>query len=158
LWLEKSGKSPDSNLMEIKVVNESGNPLPSYATANAAGMDLRASIGSPISIKPMERVLVGTKLFIEIPVGYEAQIRPRSGLAANHGITVLNAPGTIDADYRGEIKVILINLSDTEFTIKSGDRIAQMIISRHERCSFTPVEKLVETSRGSGGFGHTGSE
>lgn len=144
--------------MEIKVVNVSGNPLPAYETANAAGMDVRASIDEPLSLKPLQRAMVGTGLFVEIPVGCEAQIRPRSGLAAKHGITVLNTPGTIDADYRGEIKVILVNLSDTEFTIKPGDRIAQMIISRHERAFFTPVEKLAETRRGTGGFGHTGSE
>ncbi|HSV87498.1 MAG TPA: dUTP diphosphatase [Bacteroidales bacterium] len=142
--------------MEIKVVNASGNPLPGYESANAAGMDLRASIDAPLLLKPLGRAMVGTGLFIELPAGYEAQVRPRSGLAARHGITVLNTPGTIDADYRGEIKVILVNLSDTDFTINPGDRIAQMIISRHERGYFTPVEKLAETRRGSGGFGHTG--
>jgi len=144
--------------MEVKIVNASGNPLPSYETAFSAGMDLRASLEAPVVIKPLARTLVPTGLFIELPAGHEAQVRPRSGLAAKHGITVLNTPGTIDADYRGEIKVIMVNLSENEYTIQPGDRIAQMIIARHERVSLVAVEKLSETQRGSGGFGHTGTK
>lgn len=144
--------------MEVRIVNLSGNPLPAYETAFSAGMDLRASLEAPLVLKPLERALVSTGLFIELPEGYEAQVRPRSGLAAKHGITVLNTPGTIDADYRGEIKVILVNLSAGEFTIQSGDRIAQMIIARHERVTLTPTERLNNTQRGSGGFGHTGTK
>ncbi len=130
--------------------------LPAYETLYSAGMDLRANLKQPITLKTLERCLVPTGLFIELPEGYEAQVRPRSGLAAKFGITVLNTPGTIDADYRGEIKVILVNLSSSEFTIQNGDRIAQMIISTHERVDWTPVDELQSTDRGDGGFGHTG--
>ncbi len=144
--------------MEVKIVNASGNPLPAYETAFSAGMDLRASLEAPVVLKPLARALVPTGLFIELPAGHEAQVRPRSGLAAKHGITVLNTPGTIDADYRGEIKVIMVNLSENEYTIQPGDRIAQMIIARHERVSLLAVERLSETQRGSGGFGHTGTK
>jgi dUTP pyrophosphatase len=144
--------------MEVRIVNESGNPLPAYETAFSAGMDLRASLQAPLLLKPLARALVSTGLYIELPAGFEAQVRPRSGLAAKHGITVLNTPGTIDADYRGEIKVIMVNLSADEYQIQPGDRIAQMIIARHERASLVPVERLSETQRGSGGFGHTGTK
>jgi dUTP pyrophosphatase len=142
--------------MDINIVNQSDNPLPNYETIASAGMDLRAWLNEPISLQPMQRVLVPTGLFIELPIGYEAQVRPRSGLAIKSGITVLNSPGTIDADYRGEVKVILINLSSESFTIKSGDRIAQMIISKHEQANWKQVGELNQTERGSGGFGHTG--
>ncbi|MGD9991949.1 MAG: dUTP diphosphatase [Salinivirgaceae bacterium] len=142
--------------MKVKIVNKSDNPVPEYATAHAAGMDLRAFIENDIVLQPLDRVLVPTGLFIELPIGYEAQIRPRSGLAFKHGLTVLNTPGTIDADYRGEIKVILVNLSNEAFTIKSGERICQMVVSKHETISFEQVSELSETVRGEGGFGHTG--
>jgi dUTP pyrophosphatase len=142
--------------MHIKIVNHSSNPLPSYETSASAGVDLRANLQSPLVMQPMQRTLVPTGLFIELPLGYEAQVRPRSGLAIKNGITVLNSPGTIDADYRGEIKVILINLSAESFTINNGDRIAQMIIATHEQASWEQVDELSETQRGSGGFGHTG--
>jgi len=142
--------------MEIKIVNKSKHSLPEYSTIFSAGMDLKANIDNPIIIKTLERKLIPTGLFIELPVGFEAQIRPRSGLAIKHGITVLNSPGTIDADYRGEICVILVNLSNEEFTINSGDRICQMIISRHETVNWKLVESLENTQRGDGGFGHTG--
>jgi len=142
--------------MNIKIVNKSNNPLPGYSTDHSAGMDLRAFIENPIVLKPLERVLVPTGLYIEIPVGYEAQIRPRSGLALKKGITVLNTPGTIDADYRGEIGVILINLSNQEVIIETGERICQMIISKHEHVELTGVNELSETNRGAGGFGSTG--
>jgi len=142
--------------MNIKIVNKSNNPLPGYSTDHSAGMDLRAFIENPIVLKPLERVLVPTGLYIEIPVGYEAQIRPRSGLALKKGITVLNTPGTIDADYRGEIGVILINLSNQEVIIETGERICQMIISKHEHVELTCVHELSETNRGTGGFGSTG--
>ncbi|MFN3554360.1 MAG: dUTP diphosphatase [Bacteroidales bacterium] len=142
--------------MQVRIVNKSNNPLPAYETFFSAGMDLRAFMEQPLVLKPLERALIPTGLFIELPQGYEAQVRPRSGLAAKFGITVLNSPGTIDADYRGEIKVILINLSQEEFAIHSGDRIAQMIISKHERVDFLQSESLTETLRGDGGFGHTG--
>lgn len=144
--------------MKVKIINNSNNPLPTYETDLSAGMDLRASLQEDIILKPLDRHLTPTGLHIELPAGYEAQVRPRSGLAFKHGITVLNTPGTIDADYRGEIKVILINLSNKEFTIKNGDRIAQMIISKHERADLELVERLNETKRGEGGFGHTGTE
>lgn len=143
-------------MVEIKVINQSNNILPQFSTEHSAGVDLRAFLKDRIVMKPMQRVLVPTGLFIEIPHGYEAQIRPRSGLAINHGISVLNSPGTIDADYRGEVKVILINLSDTDFVIEDGDRICQMVINKYERFEWNLVEKLSETERGSGGFGHTG--
>lgn len=142
--------------MQIRIVNQSKHPLPGYQTENSAGVDLRANLSDPLCIRPMQRILVPTGLFIELPEGYEAQIRPRSGLALKHGVTVLNSPGTIDADYRGEIGIILINLSDTDFIINDGERICQMIISKYEKVSFELVEKLNETQRGGGGFGHTG--
>lgn len=142
--------------MKINIVNKSSHPLPAYETVHSAGMDLRAFTGSPVTLKPMERKLIPTGLYIEIPEGYEAQVRPRSGLALKHGITVLNSPGTIDADYRGEIGVILINLSDNEFTVNDGDRIAQMIIARHERAELVRTDVIGNTVRGEGGFGHSG--
>ncbi|MDQ3050295.1 MAG: dUTP diphosphatase [Bacteroidota bacterium] len=144
--------------MKVKIVNRSEFPLPAYETLHAAGMDLRANLQSPVELKPMHRQLIATGLFIELPEGYEAQIRPRSGLAFKHGITVLNAPGTIDADYRGEIKVLLINLSDETFLINSGERIAQMVIAPHSRVTWTPASELNDTDRGAGGFGHTGAK
>jgi len=142
--------------MQVKIVNKSNQELPAYETLYSAGMDLRANIENSIILKPLERALIPTGLFIELPIGLEAQVRPRSGLAAKFGITVLNTPGTIDADYRGEIKVILVNLSAEEFQIKAGERIAQMIISKHERVEWIETDQLQETERGSGGFGHTG--
>lgn len=144
--------------MIVRVVNSSKHELPKYETIASAGMDLRANLEKSIVLKPLQRTLVPTGLFIELPVGYEAQIRPRSGLAFKHGISVLNTPGTIDADYRGEIKVILVNLSDTDFEICDGERVAQMIISAHVQAELQPVEVLTETSRGAGGFGHTGKK
>ena len=143
--------------MQIKIINRSKNPLPSYSTVLSAGMDLRANLDEPVTLKPLERILVPTGLYIQLPVGYEAQIRPRSGLALKKGVTVLNSPGTIDADYRGEIRVILINLSHEDFKIEHGERICQMIIASHETVSWQPVEVLEETNRGEGGFGHTGT-
>ena len=142
--------------MKVEIVNKSGQPLPAYATELSAGMDLRADLESPITLGPLERALVPTGLYIALPAGYEAQVRPRSGLAAKHGITVLNTPGTIDADYRGEIKVILVNLSNTPFEIVPGERIAQMVVARHERVEWDEVDVLDETARGAGGFGSTG--
>lgn len=142
--------------MKIKVVNKGHQPLPEYATPQSAGMDLRANIDSPITLNPMARQLVPTGLYIALPAGFEAQIRPRSGLALKHGITVLNTPGTIDADYRGELMVLLVNFSDTDFVINDGERIAQMVIARHEQGTFEPVDILDETERGAGGYGHTG--
>ena len=142
--------------MEVNIVNISNNPLPAYETEYSAGMDLRANLTEPLTLKPLQRSLVPTGIFIELPAGYEAQVRPRSGLAAKYGVTVLNSPGTIDADYRGEIKIILVNLSADEFVIQHGDRIAQMIIARHEQVNLNKVDTLGETSRGAGGFGHTG--
>ena len=142
--------------MKIKVVNKGHQPLPEYATPQSAGMDLRANIDSPITLKPMARQLVPTGLYIALSAGFEAQIRPRSGLALKHGITVLNTPGTIDADYRGELMVLLVNFSDTDFVINDGERIAQMVIARHEQGTFEPVDILDETERGAGGYGHTG--
>lgn len=142
--------------MIVKIVNHSQWPCPSYATPLSAGMDLKADILEPIILQPLQRTLVPTGLFIALPAGYEAQVRPRSGLAAKHGITVLNTPGTIDADYRGEIKVILVNLSDQPFEIAPGERIAQMVIALHEQVEWDPVEVLDETTRGAGGFGSTG--
>lgn len=144
--------------VQIKIVNTSENPLPAYATNGSSGMDIRASLFSPLCLKPMERVLVPTGLFIELPEGYEAQIRPRSGLAIKHGITCLNTPGTIDADYRGEIKIILINLSQQDQTINPGDRIAQMIIQQTEKAVWIEAEILNKTERAAGGFGHTGKQ
>lgn len=142
--------------MIVKVVNKSNHQLPAYETLHSAGLDIRANISESIEIKPLERVLIPTGLFIELPIGYEAQIRPRSGLAFKHGITVLNSPGTIDADYRGEIKILLINLSQDNFVVKDGERIAQMIIAKHEQISWQLTEELSETDRGAGGYGHTG--
>lgn len=144
--------------MKIKIVNKSQHPLPEYATAFAAGMDLRANLDNPISMKPLERKLVPTGIYIQLPVGYEAQIRPRSGLAIKHGIGIVNAPGTIDADYRGEIRVILVNLSNEDFIIQNGERICQMVIAEHARVEWEPVDSLDETERGAGGFGHTGRQ
>ncbi len=142
--------------MKIKIINKSNHQLPSYETNASAGMDLRANLDSPILLKPLERTIIKTGLFIELPIGIEAQVRPRSGLAAKKGITVLNAPGTIDADYRGEIGVILVNLSNEDFTIENGERIAQLVIAKHERTDWDEVEVLSETERGEGGFGSTG--
>lgn len=142
--------------MQIKILNKSNHQLPTYETLSSAGMDLRAYLKAPITLGPMDRAIVKTGLFIELPAGYEAQVRPRSGLAAKKGITVLNAPGTIDADYRGEVGVILINLSSEPFTVENGERIAQMVIAKHERAEWQEVEVLSETSRGAGGFGSTG--
>jgi dUTP pyrophosphatase len=142
--------------VKVKIVNSSRHPLPEYQTLFSAGMDLRANIDEPVVIQPLSRMLVPTGLFIELPEGYEAQIRPRSGLALKHGITVLNTPGTIDADYRGEIKVILVNLSDVPYLLQDGERICQMVVARHAVVEWVPVEVLSESSRGVGGFGHTG--
>ena len=142
--------------MTVKVINKSGNALPSYASEAAAGMDVRADIPQAIKIGPLERVIVPTGLFLEIPVGYEVQVRPRSGLAAKHGITVLNSPGTIDADYRGELKVILVNLSNEPFSIEPGERIAQIVLARHEVIEWEQTDELSESERGAGGFGSTG--
>jgi dUTP pyrophosphatase len=142
--------------MTIKIINKSQHDLPTYETIASAGMDLRANISQPITLKSLERTIVKTGLFIELPIGYEAQVRPRSGLAAKKGITVLNSPGTVDADYRGEIGVILVNLSNEDFVIENGERIAQLIIAKHERAEWLEVEQLSETSRGEGGFGSTG--
>ena len=142
--------------MEVKIINRSKHLLPSYATALSAGMDLRANLDTPIVLQPLERTLVPTGLFMALPQGYEAQVRPRSGLAIKKGITVLNSPGTIDADYRGEVCVILVNLSNEPFTITDGERIAQMVIARHEQVEWCECEVLDETDRGAGGFGHTG--
>ena len=143
-------------MVKIKVVNAGRQPLPAYATSQSAGMDLRADIESPITLRPMERSLVPTGIRIELPQGYEAQVRPRSGLALKHGVTVLNTPGTIDSDYRGELKVLLVNLSGEDFVINAGERIAQMIIEKHETATWEEVEALDETERGEGGYGHTG--
>ena len=142
--------------MNIQVINKSKHPLPAYATELSAGMDIRANLSASVTLKPLERCLISTGLYIALPKGYEAQIRPRSGLAIKKGITVLNSPGTIDADYRGEICIILVNLSAEPFVIEDGERIAQMVIARHEQAEWTEVQTLDETERGSGGFGHTG--
>ncbi|UAB76371.1 dUTP diphosphatase [Mesoflavibacter sp. SCSIO 43206] len=142
--------------MQIKIINKSNHALPHYETIASAGMDLRANIDEAITLKPLDRTIIKTGLFIELPIGFEAQVRPRSGLAAKKGITVLNAPGTVDADYRGEIGVILVNLSNEDFTIENGERIAQLVIAKHERAEWIEVETLSETSRGEGGFGSTG--
>ena len=142
--------------MKVKVVNKGRQPLPQYATPQSAGMDLRANLDEPITLNPMERRLIPTGLYIALPEGYEAQVRPRSGLAVKHGLTVLNTPGTIDADYRGEIGVVLINLSQEDFVINDGERIAQMVIARHEQGDLVVVEELDQTERGEGGYGHTG--
>lgn len=142
--------------MKVKVINRSKHELPAYQTPLAAGLDLRANIDEPIELGPLDRKLIGTGLFIELPEGYEAQIRPRSGLAFKHGLTVLNTPGTVDADYRGEVKVLLVNLSNTPFLIEDGERVAQMVIARHEQISWVEVEVLSDTQRGAGGYGSTG--
>lgn len=142
--------------MKIKIINQSQHPLPNYETLGSAGMDIRANLNESITLNPLERTIVKTGLFIELPIGYEAQVRPRSGLAAKKGITVLNSPGTVDADYRGEIGVILVNLSNEPFVIENGERIAQLIIAQHERAEWIEVDALSETSRGAGGFGSTG--
>ncbi|MBR4275368.1 MAG: dUTP diphosphatase [Prevotella sp.] len=143
-------------MIQVNVINKGKQPLPQYATPQSAGMDLRANIEEAFTLKPLERKLVPTGLFIALPEGYEAQVRPRSGLALKHGITVLNTPGTIDADYRGEIGVVLVNLSNDPFIVEPGERIAQMVIAKHEQAEFTIVEQLDETLRGAGGYGHTG--
>lgn len=144
--------------MEVKVINKSNNPLPEYSTSQSAGMDLRAFITEPVILGVIDRALIPTGLYIEMPEGYEAQVRPRSGLAIKHGITVINSPGTVDADYRGEICVELVNLSNTPFTVEPGERIAQLVFSKYEKADFIEVEELSETERGDGGFGHTGLE
>ena len=144
--------------MKIRIVNKSRHPLPDYSTLHSAGMDIRANIDDDVVLMPLARAMIKTGLFLEIPVGYEVQIRPRSGLAINKGITVLNSPGTIDADYRGEVCIILINLSGEKFVIKDGERICQMVIARHERAEWVSVETLITTERGDGGFGHTGKD
>ena len=143
-------------MVKIKIVNKGQQPLPTYATAQSAGMDLRANIDAPITLRPMERQLIPTGLHIALPEGCEAQVRPRSGLALKHGITVLNTPGTIDADYRGELKVLLVNFSNTDFVINAGERVAQMVIARYEKVDFELVTELDDTERGAGGYGHTG--
>lgn len=144
--------------MEIKVINRSGHTLPHYETLASAGMDLRANLEEPIVLKPLERAIVPTGIFMELPIGFEAQVRPRSGLAAKKGITVLNAPGTIDADYRGEVGVILANISSEEFVVENGERIAQLVIAKHERAVWVEVDALSDTARGEGGFGSTGTK
>ena len=144
--------------MKVKIVNHSPFDLPSYATPFSAGMDLRANLEQPVTLAPLERAMIPTGLHIELPAGYEAQVRPRSGLAAKHGISIVNAPGPIDADYRGEIKVILVNLSNDPFTIEAGERIAQMVVARHETVEWEAVEELADSQRGSGGFGSTGKK
>ena len=143
-------------MLKIQIINKSGNALPNYETIASAGMDLRANNSETIILKPLERMLIPAGLFMELPIGYEAQIRPRSGLAFKHGITILNSPGTIDADYRGEVKILLVNLSSVEFEINNGDRVAQMIVAKHEKVNWEEVEILSETVRGEGGYGHTG--
>lgn len=143
-------------MVKVKIINKGKQPMPAYATPQSAGMDLRANIEEPITLKPLQRKLVPTGLYIALPEGYEAQVRPRSGLALKHGITVLNSPGTIDADYRGELGIVLVNLSDTDFDINPGERIAQMVIAKCEQADLIEVEQLDETERGAGGYGHTG--
>lgn len=143
-------------MLKVKIVNKSAHPLPAYATELSAGVDLRANLDAAVTLKPLERAMIPTGLFMELPAGFEAQVRPRSGLAAKSGITVLNSPGTIDADYRGEVKVIVVNLSSQDFTIENGERVAQLVVAKHERVLWVPAEQLTETVRGEGGFGHTG--
>lgn len=145
-------------MVKVNVINKGHHPLPAYATPQSAGMDLRANISQPLTLRPMERRLIPTGLYIALPQGYEAQIRPRSGLALKHGVTVLNSPGTIDADYRGELMVLLVNLSAEDFVVNDGERIAQMVVARHETVDFAEVSELDETERGAGGYGHTGVE
>ena len=153
---KKQTTNNTSEMLKVKIINKGHQPLPAFATPQSAGMDLRANIDEPIVLHPMERRLIPTGLYMALPVGYEAQVRPRSGLALKHGITVLNTPGTIDADYRGEIMVLLINFSSEDFVINDGERIAQMVLAKHEQCDFDEVEELDETERGAGGYGHTG--
>lgn len=143
--------------MQIPIINRSRHPLPEYQTAHAAGLDVRANLPEPITLKPLQRALIPTGLFLEIPVGYEVQVRPRSGLAYKHGIGIVNSPGTIDADYRGELKVLLVNLSDQEFVVQDGERVAQLVVARHETITWQPAETLSETQRGAGGYGSTGT-
>lgn len=143
-------------MIEVKIINKGHQPLPAYATPQSAGMDIRANIDAPVTLRPLERKLIPTGLYMALPEGYEAQIRPRSGLALKHGLTVLNSPGTIDSDYRGEIMVLLVNLSGDDFTVNDGERIAQMVIARHETARFETVSQLDDTERGAGGYGHTG--
>lgn len=143
-------------MIEVKIINKGRQPLPTYATPQSAGMDLRANIDAPVTLRPLERKLIPTGLYMALPEGYEAQIRPRSGLALKHGLTVLNSPGTIDSDYRGEVMVLLVNLSGDDFTVNDGERIAQMVIARHETAQFETVSQLDDTERGAGGYGHTG--
>jgi dUTP pyrophosphatase len=145
-------------MLKVPVINKSKHALPEYATPLAAGLDLRANLDEPIVLKPLERALVPTGIFMELPAGFEAQVRPRSGLAAKNGVSVLNSPGTIDADYRGEVKVILVNLSNEAFTINDGERIAQLVVAKHEQISWVATEELASSERGSGGFGHTGTK
>lgn len=145
-------------MIQVKIVNKSGHPLPAYQTEHAAGMDVHAAIDEPITLKTLDRALISTKFFIELPIGYEAQVRPRSGLAYKHGLTVLNSPGTIDADYRGEVKVLLVNLSNNPYTVQPGERIAQVIVARHEQVTWQEVDTLSETTRGAGGYGSTGKQ
>lgn len=145
-------------MVKVNVINKGHHPLPAYATPQSAGMDIRANISQPVTLRPMERRLIPTGLYIALPQGYEAQIRPRSGLALKHGVTVLNSPGTIDADYRGELMVLLVNLSAEDFVVNDGERIAQMVVARHETVDFAEVSELDETERGAGGYGHTGVE
>ncbi|MBC6699628.1 dUTP diphosphatase [Hymenobacter sp. BT190] len=142
--------------MQLPVINRSRHPLPEYQTAHAAGLDVRANLDEPVVLKPLQRALIPTGLFVELPVGYEMQVRPRSGLAYKHGISIVNSPGTIDADYRGELKVLLVNLSDTDFVVQDGERIAQLVVARHEVIVWQPADALSETTRGTGGYGSTG--
>lgn len=142
--------------MQIPIINRSRHPLPEYQTAHAAGLDVRANLPEPITLKPLQRALIPTGLFLEIPVGYEVQVRPRSGLAYKHGIGIVNSPGTIDADYRGELKVLLVNLSDQDFVVQDGERVAQLVVARHETIAWQPANSLSETQRGTGGYGSTG--
>jgi len=144
--------------MQISVINRSRHPLPAYQTAHAAGLDVRANLTAPVTLRPLQRALIPTGLFVALPVGYEMQVRPRSGLAYKHGIGIVNSPGTIDADYRGEIQVLLVNLSDTDFVVQDGERIAQLVVARHEVIEWTPTEELNETARGTGGYGSTGQQ
>ncbi|UYZ62749.1 dUTP diphosphatase [Hymenobacter weizhouensis] len=143
--------------MQISVINQSRHPLPEYQTAHAAGLDVRAHLDAPVLLRPLQRALIPTGLFLELPVGYEMQVRPRSGLAFKHGIGIVNSPGTIDADYRGELKVLLVNLSDQDYVVHDGERIAQLVVARHETVQWQPVQTLSETSRGTGGYGSTGT-
>ena len=143
-------------MVKVKIINKGHQPLPAYATPQSAGMDLRANIDAPVTLRPLERRLIPTGLYMALPEGYEAQVRPRSGLALKHGLTVLNSPGTIDSDYRGEVMVLLVNLSGNDFTVNDGERIAQMVIARHETAEFETVSQLDDTERGAGGYGHTG--